>query len=361
MLDLNYIRAKSFKFKKPILEKLFQNKCKVFIFGSTKYAKILIERLGECNVIIEGVIDDYTKSDNFFGLPIIKSSDIPTDAIVISSVIEGRPKTVYNFLTKKEKNYVLDYFDFNFLSSSQFPIPFNEQNKKKILSNKDKLIKVYNLLGDNLSKKLFSQVIDFRLNFNYLDKDFIFSLEKQYFENFIDFEKIETFVDGGGFDGDTSLKAIDFFPNLRKIYFFEPCPSSMKVAKKNLSNFSNIVFFFEFALSSVNSISFLTLDKMNANHLTTSNGLPVVTKKLDSLIDCNIDYLKLDVEGEELNALKGAKNLIKTKKPIIAVCVYHKQEHFWEIPEFILSLSPNYRIYFRHYTEGIYESVMYFV
>ena len=46
---------------------------------------------------------------------------------------------------------------------------------------------------------------------------------------------------------------------------------------------------------------------------------------------------------------------------MLAIAVYHDIVDFWRIPEYVLSLRPNYQIYLRHYTEGWSETVMYFV
>jgi hypothetical protein len=80
-----------------------------------------------------------------------------------------------------------------------------------------------------------------------------------------------------------------------------------------------------------------------------------------NLSDNNNLYIKMDIEGWEMNALKGAENLIKTLKPKLAICVYHKPNDFLEIYNYIKELNPNYKIYLRHYTEGVVETVMYFI
>ena len=64
---------------------------------------------------------------------------------------------------------------------------------------------------------------------------------------------------------------------------------------------------------------------------------------------------------EELNALLGAEKTIIRDKPLIAVCVYHNQKHFWQVPKYLIGIVPSYKVYLRHYTEGIFETVMYFI
>ena len=69
----------------------------------------------------------------------------------------------------------------------------------------------------------------------------------------------------------------------------------------------------------------------------------------------------MDIEGAEENAIRGGEKLIKKYKPKLAICVYHQQRDFLKIPELILSYNSDYKIYLRHYTQGVFETVMYFV
>ena len=69
----------------------------------------------------------------------------------------------------------------------------------------------------------------------------------------------------------------------------------------------------------------------------------------------------MDIEGGELSALTGAERIIDKHHPTLAVCVYHHGEHYRTIPERVLSYRSDYRLYLRHYTEGVTETVTYFV
>ena len=70
-------------------------------------------------------------------------------------------------------------------------------------------------------------------------------------------------------------------------------------------------------------------------------------------------FIKMDIEGSELSALKGGGGTIRKYRPKLAICTYHKPEDMWEIPEYVLSLHEDYRLYFRHYNYSRTETVMY--
>jgi hypothetical protein len=82
---------------------------------------------------------------------------------------------------------------------------------------------------------------------------------------------------------------------------------------------------------------------------------------IDEEIKEPLSMIKMDLEGWELNALRGARRRIGQDHPKLAVAVYHCASDFWRIPEFVLGVRGDYTIYLRHYTEGWSETVMYFI
>ena len=69
----------------------------------------------------------------------------------------------------------------------------------------------------------------------------------------------------------------------------------------------------------------------------------------------------MDIEGAEMEALKGAESIIKSQKPKLAICVYHKEQDMTEIPIFIKKLVPEYKLFMRHYSNDAGETVLYAV
>lgn len=85
------------------------------------------------------------------------------------------------------------------------------------------------------------------------------------------------------------------------------------------------------------------------------------TVRLDDVLDDRrITLLKMDIEGAEQAALRGAENLIKRQKPKLAVCVYHRIEDLWQIPIMLKEWVPEYSISIRHHAKWwVSETVCY--
>lgn len=84
-----------------------------------------------------------------------------------------------------------------------------------------------------------------------------------------------------------------------------------------------------------------------------------ITNIYSCLADDTSRRIKMDLEGAELHALQGAEQTIRRYRPKLAVSIYHNPEDIWEIPELILKLHPDYRLYLRHYSIAAAETVVY--
>ena len=72
-----------------------------------------------------------------------------------------------------------------------------------------------------------------------------------------------------------------------------------------------------------------------------------------------VSFIKLDVEGFELETLKGAEKIIKENHPRMAISVYHKESDLIDIPEYLLAISNNYKFMLRIYSNAYLEIVLY--
>jgi FkbM family methyltransferase len=94
----------------------------------------------------------------------------------------------------------------------------------------------------------------------------------------------------------------------------------------------------------------------------SDEGLPIECYPIDDLFaDQPLTFIKMDIEGAEFDALKGASKVIQRDRPILAICVYHTQNDIWRIPLFIHGMLAEHKLYLRAYEGDGYQTVMYAV
>ena len=95
-------------------------------------------------------------------------------------------------------------------------------------------------------------------------------------------------------------------------------------------------------------------------HFDRIDGTEAVDVGLDELLDgARVSFIKLNIEGSELEALRGARRSIRSWKPKLATSVYHRPSDLWEVPELVRSLNQDYRLYVRQHDGGVVETVLY--
>lgn len=193
--------------------------------------------------------------------------------------------------------------------------------------------------------------------------------EEQYFdEDIIHFEKEEVFCDVGTLNLDTSIefynKCIASGTEKIKIYAFEPDADAYMHCKSLCDKQMDI----DITLHNValwNCDTILHFSQNGAKSRITNGGgqdTEVRAMTLDSCIaDDKVTFIKMDIEGAELEALQGAREIIKKNKPKLAICVYHKKKDLIQIPLYIKGLVPEYKLYLRHYSNSATETVLYAV
>lgn len=332
----------------------------MFILGTNKYGKILADFLNEMGIAPKGFINDFIKEEEYEGYPVVTSKLDYSKKKIINSIVEGRVMDGERLIDTLKPQMRSNYFELQRATSSLVEVEFM-QNTHSIEASIDEYTKVYDLLSDKLSKDHYENITQFRFNrdIKYL-KDFEFNIKGQYFENFIDFSKIESFVDGGSFDGQTALEFVRRNENFKRVFVFEPNAASFDVVNEKLKGYDAIVLFNKGLWSKTEVLKF-NANLGSASRIEDGGMHQIDVVALDEVIDGKVDFIKLDIEGAEIEALAGAKRIIQTNTPHLAVCVYHDQIDYVRIAQYVLELMPSYRVYFRHYTQGVFESVMYFV
>jgi len=257
--------------------------------------------------------------------------------------------TCPSYLYLKIKNYLL------------------ENNVNEIKNNISTLL---DILDDETSKKIltgiiknwFSSINNF-VNINNWKK----TEGNQYFPHeIIKLKEDEVFIDGGAFDGDTiEVFLKETSSKFNKIISYELDKNNYQKLIKNIYKYepeiNNKIISYNLGLLDKNKNTSYCSSSTSAIIDSDSNEIGKVIKLSEHLKNTIPSYIKMDIEGAELEALKGAEEVIKKYKPKLAICVYHKPEHFWEVPLFIKKIVPEYKIYLRHHSHDITETVCYAV
>lgn len=330
---------------------------KKYILGRNIYAECVARQ-----VSVNGFIDDYTNDKSYLGLSLIKLDDVPKNALVLN-VAGGMPLSARKRLSEAGLRN-LDYFSFyRFSGLDLIEMRFNEGFSEEYFAHQEQYRWIHDLLQDQNSRDVFNKLVGFRLEYDlaYLD-GFAYKEDVQYFEDFLNLDlNGETFIDVGGYDGFTSVEFIKRARNYKAIHVFEPEPNNYQKCLNRLSTY-NDVYVHHLALS--RSSATIKIDAQGSGSKISGDGTVTVSAvRLDDVLT-DMDaptFIKMDIEGEEIAAIEGARNIILTHHPRLAISVYHKPGDFWRIPKLILSIRDDYELYMRHYTECIYETVMFFL
>lgn len=175
----------------------------------------------------------------------------------------------------------------------------------------------------------------------------------------------EIFIDAGCCDGETVLDFIKWSGDAAAgVYAFEPDEKNYQTCAENLGKYCKVPWRLEKAgLWNVSTKLGFHGVHGSGSRLEEGGESAVCVVTLDEALEPGIPvtFIKMDVEGAELEALKGAESTIVRWEPKLAVCLYHKPQDVWEIPSYVHELLPNHRLYIRHYSPYCLDTVLYAV
>ena len=162
-----------------------------FVLGRNKYADSVAAGLP-----IDGFIDDYTSATEYLGRPVLRMAQVPRDSVVVSCVVDGRPITALGRLEQAGLEQVIDYFALLRLAPKRFrQVDYCANNVQDIQANPQHYAWLHQRLADEVSRSTLERVTQFRLTGDLEQmQDFKLCLERQYFEDFVQFKAGEVFV-----------------------------------------------------------------------------------------------------------------------------------------------------------------------
>ena len=238
---------------------------------------------------------------------------------------------------------------------------------RHLLEHTDEIRQVYDLLDEDLSRKIFLCMLMQRLTFNldYSMAQFCDRGERQYYTAGIPLSKDDVVVDCGAFTGDTFLQFVQRYGGAKRYYLYECDGRNLEKLGEAVrgSTCPEVAVVRPVGVYSENARLSFHADQGWSSAVTSgpaSGGIDVVRLD-DDIPERDVGFIKMDVEGCELDALKGAEDILRTCKPKLAICIYHRPEDCLTIPLYLHRICPEYRHFrIRHHMPAVEgETVLY--
>jgi FkbM family methyltransferase len=327
----------------------------VHIYGAGSFGMMLNDSIDfhRKDLKVINFIDGY-KTGEFLNLPIISLDNfiakhdsehiiiIATDPVYWKEIAENFEKVgIENYFVNKFHDYDI----------------YGKKEVGKINKYKKLINAVSEILEDNEDKIKWKIITDSMVKSNvndsleYLNKDK--TKNNTSHENYLEFgvklHEGDVVIDGGSYDGPQTAIFSKMIGASGKVYAFEP-----RALLKNQSD--------DYELNNVEVIPKALWDKKTTMFFLENSGRTVVSThkvsdstrvdgiSIDEFIQENdiksLQLIKFDIEGAEMEGLRGGAESIKRFRPKLVISIYHKLEHYFEIPIYLKSILPDYRFKF---------------
>jgi FkbM family methyltransferase len=340
---------------------------------------------------------------NYCGLPIISMSDLQLnhkESVIVVSIGAYSDQIKQQLIEAgfdKGKVLTVDNQEalYYYCHVAQWYWP-----EEDLAAHADDLLKVYNILSDQKSRDIFASRIalfaggaDFKSYQNFISKfsDAGQNVQPGYecspancdseaylqFNNdLLKLKNDEVLFDGGAFTGDSTLEFIKACDRQRLIYkeivCFEPDPLAFAQLRENTVDCANISLRPFGLWSHATTITFADSNILAPGSTRIISGnvdssveeaagiTEIHTTTIDEEISENrVTLIKMDIEGAEIEALRGALQTIARDQPKLIISAYHKRDDIFEIPLLIQQMVPEYKLYFRHFSNCFNETTLF--
>lgn len=335
---------------------------RVYIFAAHRNAVKCVRYCQQLGIEIVAFVDNDTskQGSEYYGHPVLPLAAVPRDAAMINA--SGRYCVQINDqLRQQGYAWGIDLMEFLFL----YDLPFQAEGRfrayvSELIEHRFGVVSLYMLLADERSRAVLDGLTLFRLN---LDSSIAGQQASPYVQEFfaedvLRFGPNEVFVDGGAFDGDSFLRFAAMAPGFRKAYLFEPDTEICRRAEKTVGGDQRVAICNYGLWSSTRELRFSSTGAMDGA-ISEEGEIRVPVVSVDDFVSDKVTHIKLDVEGAEEEALRGASCTIGSSRPRMAIALYHRAADLWRLPAQIEALGGRYAYSIRHYSQTIDDTIVY--
>jgi len=235
----------------------------------------------------------------------------------------------------------------------------------RILEQRERIVRAWGLLGDDRSRVTFLELLRFHLRHECLTMSPPLPIRSIYFpEDLLSAASDEVFVDCGAFDGDTLRSFVARSPTFREVLALEADPTNCSRLRDYVSGLDPDV---RRKIRVLHAAVAETAGKLRfegtgsiSSRVSEQGSVEVDAFSLDELLqDVEPTFVKMDIEGAEHSALRGARETMRRSRAIWATSVYHAVEDLWNIPLLLNECMPNCGLEIRRYMPEVWDTVLY--
>jgi len=215
-------------------------------------------------------------------------------------------------------------------------------------------------LSDNKSRDVLDAVLTFRQTLDPHVLAPVVEPELYQSDGLLGYGDDEVYIDGGAFDGDTiRLFSSRVGGRYTRIYAFEPDPTTFARLKQNFASEPRVELINAGLYHRKQTLRFRD-DASRAAIFAGDGGTEIEVTTIDDVVgEERVTFIKMNIEGAEIDALKGAARTIRRWRPKLAISAYHRPSDLWCIPRLVRWLREDYGLYLRQHDGGVIETVLY--
>ncbi|MEI6826576.1 MAG: FkbM family methyltransferase [Desulfuromonadales bacterium] len=314
----------------------------------------------------------FSAGDRFEGIPAFpphefhpSPDDIQNAIVVVCLGNQGYLDDVVKTLQQMGFRHIICLMDiYEIHNPFNLPPELESEGFKYYLEQRERIISCLDLMADDTSREVYIRCLQTHLQRKPVPVP-MSPRHEQYTPQGIQLAKgYSRFIYCGVSVGEM-VSVFSRTGKLEELVCFEPDPNQYRLTAEYLNqkqkNIAERVTAIPCAVYSHDAIEpFTYSDTSFGSRITPRADSWIQTVTIDHVLPgFDPTYIIMDIEGAELEALKGAENTIRNNRPDLAICLYHSPHHLWEIPLYLDGLGLGYRFYLRNYTSFIGETVLY--
>ncbi len=333
------------------------------ILGAGAEGRRLAEICAKQGIEVAGVYDNDAGKR---GLAIGKHRVVPSDAIGSLDrsvpVIIASHRVLGGTLMLRAMGFpVAPFALLQVLAPDMFqPHMFYDGFVDDIFNNRPRYLELAEQLHDEESVRVLDRVLGYRLTLDAALLAEVIDWDLYGFSGLVEFQDDEVYVDGGAYDGDSVRMFIDHVHGkYERVLAFEPDPQTFKRLQKNLAALPRVEPL-NYGLHSAKAELRFNNDGSRGAIISDDGECRINVVGLDEILaGQRVSFIKMNIEGAELDALRGGAESIRRWHPRLAISAYHRPSDLWEVPFAFRKIDPDYRLYLRQHDGGVIETVAY--